>query len=73
MRQILLTVALIVSTLASSAKSIKELWIAMPDSMIPYLTRDMRAELVGSDETKEIGNALGGKTSIDTLTIGISA
>lgn len=68
MRQILLTVALIVSTLASSAKSIKELWIAMPDSMIPYLTRDMRAELVGSEETKEIGNALGGKTCIDTLT-----
>lgn len=68
MRQILLTVALIVSTLASSAKSIKELWIAMPDSMIPYLTRDMRAELVNAEETKEVNNALGGKTRIDTLT-----
>ncbi|MGM9699998.1 MAG: DUF3256 family protein [Prevotella sp.] len=68
MRKTLLTLALMVSTLAASAKSMKDLWISMPDSMIPYLTRDMRAELVNAEETKEINNALGGKTRMDTLT-----
>ena len=54
-----------------SAKTIKEIWTSLPDSMIVYLNRDIRAEcinLLDMGMKAEVANKLGGKTRIDTLT-----
>ena len=55
----------ILTALPLSATSIKELWIAAPDSLFPYLDQAKRTELVDVRETK---NKLDGTTSLDTLT-----
>ncbi len=54
-----------------SAKTIKEIWTSLPDSMIVYLDKDTRAECINLLEMNmkpEVTNKLGGKTRIDTLT-----
>lgn len=54
-----------------SAKTIKEIWTSLPDSMIVYLDKDTRAKCINLLEMNmkpEVTNKLGGKTRIDTLT-----
>lgn len=53
------------------AKSIKEIWTSLPDSMLVYLDKNIRTECINLMETgmkPEVTNKLGGKTKIDTLT-----
>ena len=55
----------ILTILPLSATTIKELWIAAPDSLFPYLDKAKRLELVDVRETK---NKLDGISKLDTLT-----
>lgn len=55
----------ILTILPLSATTIKELWIAAPDSLFPYLDKTKRLELVDVRETK---NKLDGISKLDTLT-----
>ena len=55
----------ILTILPLSATTIKELWIAAPDSLFPYLDKAKRLELVDVKETK---NKLDGISKLDTLT-----
>ncbi|MBR4239344.1 MAG: DUF3256 family protein [Prevotella sp.] len=57
----------ILTILPLSATTIKELWIAAPDSLFPYLDKAKRLELVDVRETK---NKLDGISKLDTLTSG---
>ena len=55
----------ILTILPLSATTIKELWIAAPDSLFPYLDKAKRLELVDVRESK---NKLDGISKLDTLT-----
>lgn len=55
----------ILTILPLSSTTIKELWIAAPDSLFPYLDKAKRLELVDVRETK---NKLDGISKLDTLT-----
>jgi len=66
----LLICSLLLLALEASAKSMKEMWIAMPDSMIPYLTKNLRtemADLVAMNVHADVKNKLQGASKIDTL------
>ena len=65
-KRIVISALLVVLTiLPLSATTIKELWIAAPDSLFPYLDKAKRLELVDVKETK---NKLDGISKLDTLT-----
>lgn len=58
-------------TAVAPAKSMKDFWITMPDSVVPYLSMAMRAELAecqGRNMRAEVKNRLEGTTVLDTLT-----
>jgi hypothetical protein len=55
----------ILTILPLSATTMKELWIAAPDSLFPYLDKAKRLELVDVRESK---NKLDGISKLDTLT-----
>lgn len=60
-------------SLAASAQRVGDLFVTMPDSMIPYLSAGDRSELVGSYDADKSGgavkvNALGDTTRIERLT-----
>jgi len=53
------------------AKSIREVWAAMPDSMIPYLTKTLRLEMLDFTDMgvrADVKNVFGGVSEMDTLT-----
>lgn len=56
---------------AGQAKSMKDMWLSMPDSLAPTLTQNMRLEMVELQDMKvkaEVANALGDSCVMDTLT-----
>lgn len=57
--------------LSLNAKPMRDLWQSMPDSMIPYLTKNQRIELVDFMDMKvkaDVKNQFGEETVMDTLT-----
>ena len=53
------------------AKSIREVWTAMPDSMVPYLTKTLRLEMLDFTDMgvrADVKNVFGGVSEMDTLT-----
>lgn len=53
------------------AKSLKDLWVSMPDSLLPTLDRNLRLELVELEEMgvkSNVKNLLGEDCEMDTLT-----
>lgn len=53
------------------AQSVKVFWEAMPDTVVPYLSREMRSELLELSAKQfpaSIKNRLDGTTIVDTLT-----
>ena len=53
------------------AKSLKDLWVSMPDSLLPTLDRNLRLELVELEEMgvkPNVKNLLGEECDMDTLT-----
>ncbi len=69
---ILLFIATCLSLSAQlSAKSMKDIWLSMPDSLLPYLNKNLKTELIDLADMKvkaEVTNLLDGKTVLDTLT-----
>lgn len=54
-----------------SAKSVRQMWTSMPDSLTPYLNKSLRIELIDFYDMKvkaEVKNQLEDSTSVDTLT-----
>ncbi len=54
-----------------SAQSIKKMWLAMPDSVIPYLNANLRQEFLDFADMKvkaSVKNLLNGNSRMDTLT-----
>ena len=55
----------------ASAQSVRDFWLAMPDSVLTAVNRSMRAELVAAKAPAmktEVKNVLEGTTVLDTLT-----
>lgn len=53
------------------ARSVSDMWLTMPDSLLPYLSSSQRTELTdlaGMGVKPEVQNKLHDKTAIDTLT-----
>lgn len=51
-------------------KSMREVWVTMPDSVIPYLNQKLRAELIDYWDMKaeaKVKNILGGNTKLEEL------
>ena len=70
MKKILLLFLLGITSLNIQAQNIKELWIAMPDSIIPYLNNSLRTELtdyIDMHIKSEVRNLLNDTTKIDTV------
>lgn len=59
------------SCMASQAKNIREIWLSMPDSLISYLDKNKRIEMVDYIDMKvraDVKNSLEGSSVMDTLT-----
>lgn|SRR5574344_2139927 len=70
-RFVILASLALIFALPISAKSVKDMWISMPDSFIGYLTENQRLELVefvNMGLESSLKNSLGGTTRMDTLT-----
>lgn len=66
---VFLWVVLLVTSV--QAKSLKDLWVSMPDSLLPTLDRNLRLELVELEEMDvkpNVKNLLGEECDMDTLT-----
>lgn len=71
MRKAVFLGVLLLATIGMSAKSMKDLWISMPDSIIPYLNKSLRIELVDFINMKvdsEVKNLFNENTVMDTIT-----
>lgn len=69
--RLLLLLAAASVALSSGAKPLKDLWVDMPDSLLPYLNKSMRTELVdlfAMQVKANVTNQLGGECVMDTLT-----
>ncbi|WP_092110998.1 DUF3256 family protein [Prevotella sp. KH2C16] len=72
MKRLLILFLLSLSMMSLSAKSVREMWLSMPDSIIPYLNNNQRIELVdfvNLNVKSEVNNLLGDSTVLDTLSI----
>ena len=71
MKKILIVICFLTYWLCASAQSLREVWIEMPDSILPYLNRSQRMELVDYVETKSkpvVLNAFGDTVRIELMT-----
>lgn len=58
-------------TMTVSAKSLRQLWIDMPDSIVPYLNKNLRTEFVDFVDMKvkaDVKNLFDQNSRMDTLT-----
>ena len=58
-------------SLPVSSKSMKEIWLSMPDSFIPYLDASKKASLIdlaANGTSSEVTNLLDGNTAVEELT-----
>lgn len=71
MKKLLLTLLLILSAVAGNAKSMKELWTTIPDSLVTCIDKNHRLEMtdfIGMGLKADVDNIMGGKSVMDTLT-----
>lgn len=71
MKKILFMLLLSSCVLCGSAKSMRELWVGLPDSIAPYLSADQRQVMlnfIGMGLKGDASNSFGGKCVVDTLT-----
>ena len=70
-RKIFFVLLVFVVAFAAQAKSLRELWVSMPDSLVPVLSQNMRVEFVELQDMKvkaEVTTLLGDTSVLDTLT-----
>lgn len=71
MRRLLFMMLAMLITMTSQAKNIREIWLSMPDSLISYLDKSKRIEMVDYIDMRVkavVKNALEGTSVMDTLT-----
>lgn len=71
MRKLLVLSLLTLSTLTVGAKSMVDIWKAIPDSLMPYVDRKHRTEMVEFIRMGlkgDVDNLLGSKSTMDSLT-----
>ena len=72
MKQLFLIAAMLFSaTMSFAQKQMKDYWVAMPDSVVPYLNKTKRTEMVDFYQMgvkAETFNLLQGATTLDSLT-----
>ncbi len=69
--KILLLVLVVMTVFGNAKASVREAWLMMPDSLLPYLNKNQRLELLELRDMKvkaEVKNLLNGNTVMDTLT-----
>lgn len=69
-RQCFAVGSLLLVSLNASAQSVADLWISMPDDIVPYLTVNQKKEMIECDRIgvdSSVKNKLEGNTAIDTL------
>lgn len=69
-RQCLAVGSLLLVSINVSAQSVADLWISMPDDIVPYLTLNQKKEMIECDRIgvdSSVKNKLEGNTAIDTL------
>ena len=70
-RIIMICACLLLASLGVGAKSMKDLLVSMPDSLMPYLDKNLRQEMPELQEMgvkAEVKNLLGDNSVMDTLT-----
>ena len=74
MKQLFLIAAMLFSaTMSFAQKQMKDYWVAMPDSVVPYLNKTKRTEMVDFYQMgvkAETFNLLQGATTLDSLRVG---
>jgi len=71
MKKIFLILLVMFSLLPLNAQNMRQIWLEMPDSIVPYLNRSLRTELadyVTMSMKSEVMNALRDTTRIEKLT-----
>lgn len=69
--RILMLACLVLASVGVGARSMKDLLVSMPDSMVPYLDKNLRLEFAELQEMgvkAEVQNLLGDTSVMDTLT-----
>lgn len=62
---------MILFSTTAGAKSMRELWMTIPDSLMPYIDQNHRTEMVeflGMNLRGDVDNLFGGKSEMDTIT-----
>lgn len=71
MKKLIVLLTVLVLAMSASAKSLRDMWVTMPDSLLPTLNANLRLELVELRDMgvkAEVKNLLGSDCVIDTLT-----
>ena len=69
-KQLLTLFWLLLAVLPAGAQTLREVWVAMPDSLLPYLDKSKRAQLLELNDDRmpaEADNKLQGTSRLDTL------
>ena len=71
MKKLLFALSFIFVFLPGNAKSMREMWLSMPDSLMPYMNKNLRQEMIDFIDMKlhaDVKNLLGDNSRMDTLT-----
>lgn len=71
MLRTLISLLLLTVSMTAGAKSMRELWLTIPDSLMPYVDKNHRIEMVeflGMNLRGDVDNLFGSKSEMDTLT-----
>lgn len=71
MRKIIFLVIGLTMAMGVEARSMREIWISLPDSLLPYVDRNHRLEMVEFIDMNlngDVDNLFGGKSEMDTIT-----
>lgn len=67
----LISLLFLTVSVTAGAKSMRELWLTIPDSLMPYVDKNHRIEMVeflGMNLRGDVDNLFGSKSEMDTLT-----
>lgn len=71
MRKIIFLVIGLTMAMAMEARPMREIWTSLPDSLLPYVDRNHRLEMVEFIDMNlngDVDNLFGGKSEMDTIT-----
>lgn len=71
MRKIIFLVIGLTMAMGVEARSMREIWTSLPDSLLPYVDRNHRLEMVEFIDMNlngDVDNLFGGKSEMDTIT-----